>query len=298
MSTDFSSYRYQTSFGLSTTPGTVPPGVAPSQGQPAFADQEAETKHKEEPDKVVKDSQNQKPQHFPDRFAPFASLNNNATPIPSKWDFYWSELRANMRTTMKQGDEQYAQALRRDKHTRLKAVGMMLATGIGLTIFRRLRRTGTFLLFMAILGKPIMVATQAFPKMREAYEEVQKGNPTKGKEEFRNALDESFYTIFKDFFKPISYGVMLAYLLELPFAFRNEGAGIRHHIMRKIADVLHIKRTAKPIVWAHTKMKPYVHWGDRVSNKIRKKVPVIDWIEDPKHIHPPKGLSKAAKKLL
>jgi hypothetical protein len=283
MSTDFSSYRFQTKFGLSQTPGTAPSGVVPTQGQPAFSEQD-KSQPKEEPDKLVKASEAEAAQHFPDRFTQFAYLNNSSIKIPSKWEFYWSELRTNMRTTMKQGDEQYAEALRRDKHTRLKALGMMAATGIGLTIFRRLRRTGAFILLMAILGKPIMVATQAFPKMSDAYEEVKKGNPTKGKEEFRNALDESFYTIFKDFFKPVSYGVMLAYILELPFAFRNEGAGIRHHIMRKVADVLRVKRNAKPIVWMYEKMKPYVHWGDRISNKIRKAVPILDWIEEPKHI--------------
>jgi hypothetical protein len=284
MSTDFPGSRFQTTFGLSQTPGIATSGAALAQGQPTFSDQD-KGQPKDEPDKLVKASELEpSAQHFPDRFAPFAYLDNNPVKIPSKWQFYWSELRTNMRTTMRQGDEQYAEALRKDKNTRLKALGMMLATGIGLTVFRRLRRTGAFILLMAILGKPIMVATQAFPKMSEAYEEVKKGNPTKGKEEFRNALDESFYTIFKDFFKPVSYGVMLAYALELPFAFRNEGAGIRHHIMRKVADVLRIKRSSKPVVWMHEKMKPYVHWGDRISNKIRKTVPVLDWIEEPKHI--------------
>lgn len=233
-----------------------------------------------------------------ERFAPLAHIAT-PNPIPDKWDFYWSELKANMGSAMRQGGEQYKEALLKDEHTRLKALGMLFATGIGLTVFRRLRRTATFLLFMAILGKPIMVATQTFPKMSEAYEEVKSGNPGKGRQKFRNALDESFYSIFKDFLKPVSYGVMLAYLLEIPFAFRNEGNGIRHHIIRKTADFLRINRNAKPIVATYEKMKPYVHWGDRQANRIRQQLPLLDWIEDPKQLKlQPKDLSKKAQLLL
>ncbi|HEY9745985.1 MAG TPA: hypothetical protein V6C99_07190 [Oculatellaceae cyanobacterium] len=215
-------------------------------------------------------------------FSPFIRLPSPA-PVPSKWQFFWSELKANYQPTLEEGEAQYKEALRKDEHTLMKAVGIATVTAASLTVFRRLRRTGVFLLLMALLGKPIMVATQAFPKMSEAYEEVKRGNPNKGRAQFREALDESVYTIFKDFFKPVSYGVLLAYALELPFVFRNEGAGIRHQIIRKVADVLRIKRDAKPIVWLHEKMKPSVYWGDRQANRLRKKAPLIDWIEDPKH---------------
>jgi hypothetical protein len=231
-----------------------------------------------------------------DRFTPF-SQPVIANPVPDKWEFYWSELKANMRPAIRQGGEQYKEALLKDEHTRLKALSMLFATGIGLTIFRRLRRTATFLLFMAILGKPIMVATQAFPKMSEAYEEVKNGNPSKGREKFRDALDESFYSIFKDFLKPVSYGIMLAYLLEVPFIFQNEGKDIRHHIIRNLADLLHINRNAKPIVRAYEKMKPYVHWGDRQANRIREQVPLLDWIEDPRQLSLPKAFAEKAQLL-
>jgi hypothetical protein len=285
LSTQFPSYRLQQPHNpAASANGQADFGEQPQEAPVTEAKAQDDTKPKTEPTNP-----------FQDRFTPYYQVAAN--PIPSKWEFYWSELKANMRPTMREGDEQYREALRKDEHTRLKAFGMMMATGVGLTIFRRLRRTGSFLLLMALLGKPIMVTTQAFPQMAEAYEEVKRGNPTKGREKFKNALGESFYSIFKDFFKPVSYGVMMAYALELPFAFCNEGSGVRHHIIRGIADLLHIKRDAKPFGWAYEKMKPAVHWGDRICNKIRQQVPVLDWVEDPKHYHPPtKGFTARAQR--
>lgn len=223
------------------------------------------------------------PVHLPypqDTFAPFIAKSSQ---IPTKGQFYWSELKTNWRRTMKEGNEHYKAALKEDEHTQVKAVLLALATGAGLTIFRRLRRTATFILLMAVLGKPIMIATQAFPKMQQAYEEVKRGNPKKGQEKFRDALDESFYSIFKETLKPVSLGIMLAYILEAPFTLRGQGKYMRHHITRYIAKLLHIKGEAKPVQKMFDVLKAPVYWGDRQANRLRQKLPVLGWIEEPNH---------------
>lgn len=274
---------YQTGRPLNTTfSDTKPTDSAES----VLSDVETEADKKEATKPAEETRQTSSIQTAPikDTYKPFTSSPPKLHSIPSKGQFYWSEVKRNMRRTVKEGNEQYREALKEDEHTRLKAVGMASATAMGLTVFRRLRRGVTFSLMMLVLGKPIMVATQTFPKLSQAYEEVKHGNPHKGKAKFRDAMDESFYTIVKDFLKPISIGVMASYLLELPFVIRGEGTDMRHQITRKVSGWLHINRNSKPLEYMQQKMTPFVYWGDRQSNKLRKKFPLLNWIEEPSRL--------------
>ena len=187
---------------------------------------------------------------------------------------------------MAETDQRYLEALRQDQHTRFKAGTMFAATAAGLTIFRRLRRTAILFLALAIVTKPITVATQTFPKMDEAYKNYRQGNPKKAEWQFGLALNQSSYSIFRDFFKPISLGVSLAYLLELPFTLMNEGTGMRQLIIRQVAHKIGIrpnKGVFTPVQSIYKLLRHPVYWGDRKANALRAKVPFINWMEEPGH---------------
>ena len=201
------------------------------------------------------------------------------TPVPSKFDFYWDEFRANYRKSKRDGSERYQQEIKTDKKAGFKLVFLSVAAGLGFTAFRRLRRTFSYLFMMTLLSYPIMEANRTFPKLTEAYNEVKAGNPTQGKETFRKAMTDSVYAIFQSLFQPLSKGMLIALVLSAPGALLRKEGGAVQGIIREVFKLLHIKPTIAPVRWLDKIAKPMTEWGNRNSNRIRQRFKLIDKIE-------------------
>lgn len=213
--------------------------------------------------------------------SPFSQFVRHVSPnpTPSKWDFYWDEFRANYSRSQEAGNERYKEELKRNKKSTLKLVFLTALAGLGFTAFRRLRRTFTYLMMLGLLSYPIMEANRTFPKLGEAYKQVQQGDPTKGRETFRKAMDDSVYSIFQGFFKPFSYGMLIALALSIPGGLLRKEGGFVENVIRKVFDVLRIPKDIMPIRMLDKIAKPVTEWGNGISNRIRKKIKWIDSLE-------------------
>ncbi len=212
---------------------------------------------------------------------PFAQFLRHAapTPTPGRLEFYWDEFHANFKKSQDKGNARFKQELKNNKRSTFKLIVFSLLAGLGFTAFRRLRRTFTYLFMMALMGYPIMEALKTFPKLGEAYKQVQAGNPTKGRETFRKALDDSVYSIYQGFFKPIGYGVQIALLLSIPGALLRKDGGFVQNLIRKAFELLRIPPDILPVRMLDRIAKPLIDWGNQVSNGIRRKVRFIDYLE-------------------
>lgn len=201
------------------------------------------------------------------------------SPTPGKWKFYWREFTANYFRSRRQGSVRYQEKLRRDKKARWKLVAFTLATALGLTVFRQMRRTVSIALMMFLMSAPIKEANRTFPKLAESYEQVKQGNPTRGRKMFAQALEDSVYSIFQDFMKPLTFGVILAFIPAVTLAIRGQGDDYFQLIVREIASRVRLKADSAPVRLINRFAEPVTAWGDYHCNRLRQRFKSLDWLE-------------------
>jgi hypothetical protein len=203
------------------------------------------------------------------------------TPPPSKGRFYWEELKANFRISMQLGQARYRDNLINDRYARIKATVLTLAFGVGYAMFRRLRRTFSYLFMLGMLAGPIKEANRTLPELQEAYEQVKRGNPSVGRQMFQLALDDSVYSIMHDFMKPLTFGMGLGILLSVPSVIRGEGKGFLNRLLRLSARGVGLKPETAVIRWLDRIMQPLIARGDLMSNRLRRALPFLKFLEMP-----------------
>jgi hypothetical protein len=137
-------------------------------------------------------------------------------PPPTKWAFYWENIKDNAVNSYMQGSTRYYEWM--GDHP-VKAAGVVgLAIGLAglMTILNRHSWLLTSAYMLGALTYPVNQAITLLPKMEDAYETVLAGDPKLGEQQFKSALDETVYKIAHKFFKPLSFALMLVALLRVP----------------------------------------------------------------------------------
>lgn len=200
-------------------------------------------------------------------------------PLPTPREFYWQEFISHYQDSKQAGTQRYIDNLKKDQHARTKAALLSITVGVGMTAFRRLKRTYLYTLMMGLMAYPIIEANRTFPKLSQAYEQVKQGNPTEGRQTFRKAMNDSVYSILVDFLKPISYGLALAFALGIPSALRGQGDSLVSRLIRAGGKLLHINADFGPVRLIDKLARPITNKGDALCNRIRRKISPLNWIE-------------------
>jgi hypothetical protein len=132
-----------------------------------------------------------------------------------------------------------------------------------------------------MLAGPIKEANRTLPELQEAYVQVKLGNPSVGREMFQVALDDSVYSIMHDFMKPLTFGMGLGILLSVPSVIRGEGKGFINRLIRLIGQGVRLKPQTAPIRWLDRVMQPLIEQGDLISNRLRRALPFLKFLEMP-----------------
>lgn len=219
--------------------------------------------------------------HPPVRQNPFTRFTRyvSPNPIPGKWQFYWEEIRHLLSGDSYTGSQRYLQTLKKDRRARLKFLTLTSLSAIGFTMFRRLQRTTGLILALSLMTSTVMDNLKTLPKLPQAYEHVQRGNPTRGRRLFQEAMKDSLYSIFQDFMKPLAIGGSIAMLLSVPGALRGEGSTLFHRWVRDLGKLTRVNRNWPPLVKLHQGVSKITQPGDRLANRIRQKIPALNWLE-------------------
>jgi hypothetical protein len=211
---------------------------------------------------------------------PFNAFTRHVSPnpVPGKYEFYWEQLKENYLASRDKGEARYKNTMKNDRRTQIRVAALSLLAGLSFTAFRRLYRTVSFAFIMGLLAYPIMETNRTFPKMEEAYRQVQQGNPSLGKKTFRKGLDDSLYSIFHGFFKPLYYGIMLSMLLTVPKALKAP-SGFIQNVQHEVLTGLGITSKSWPIRLINIVYEPLSNWGNRWSNRARLAMPWLGKLE-------------------
>lgn len=209
----------------------------------------------------------------PDRVnRPFSYFTRRVSPdpVPGKYEFYWEEIKDNFLASQLKSNQRFQKELAGNP----SSVGRLLLFG-GLfallrTALQRIPRTATYGFVMLLLMRPVIDANRTFPKMEEAYSEVAAGNPSKGKRIFKQALDNTSYSIFQMVFKPLTLGYILALVLALPKIMRNPKGIFQRGLNRTLTFM-----RLKPDSWLVRKIDkmytPLAAWGDKLTEPLLEK---------------------------
>ncbi len=168
-------------------------------------------------------------------------------PIPSKWRFYGQQFKQEFWRSYRDGAKRYFKSLK-DKPLKSVFVG---ATSLSLMLMmagmRRINKSITLGMVSALMMYPVMVANKHFPKIENAYNVVKQGNPNKGEEIFRNALDPSVYTIFHNLLKPITFAGLMSIIISIPAYIKRPRNAFEQGLSRHVHNLGNVSVVKKAL---------------------------------------------------
>lgn len=193
----------------------------------------------------------------------------NPDPPPSKLEFYWENIKNHGYPSYMRGFHRYLDMLKQSPATLIGVLVGSAALGGMLTAFQKHSQLIQSAFILGLLGYPIQAAVRQLPKMEDAYELVQQGNPKQGEEVFNKAMDEVNYRIGQVYLKPLSIAIAIAWLLKMPEGIRRiyRGEGMLK-FTKPVLEALKITDTVKvmrPFDWVYKGLSGF-------GNKVEKIV--------------------------
>ncbi len=149
-------------------------------------------------------------------FSPFLQ-HTQPDPIPSQRAFIAKNFTKHFWPSYELGFVRYFEEWRKKPFKAVSAIAMGTGIGLLLTAFRNHSHVVKGVFLLALMGIPVFSAVKYLPEMKAAYKTVQEGEPTKGLEQFKKAMDELVYQVGHVYLKPLTLGlIIIAPLLALP----------------------------------------------------------------------------------
>ena len=129
---------------------------------------------------------------------------------------------------------------------------------------------------------PVMHANKNFPKMKDAYQKVKDGNPTEGQAEFKKAMNDTVYSVFHVFLKPLTFAFTMAFLLSLPRTLRpgQKLGWIDDKVVLPMLKKLRIKQNNPLIKGINMIYSPLERIGGKMEKAFERKMPTISgWLQ-------------------
>lgn len=164
-------------------------------------------------------------------------------------EYYRKNLHEKFWDSYVRGTKKFYKSLKEKPIKGTFVVASSVALGTLLSAFnRRIDMTLKLGLITATMIFPIMHANNNFPKIEKAYDEYKAGNPAKADRMFNEALDDSVYTIFHAFLRPITLAVAWGAIFSIPNVVRLP----RKEVRGMIETIAHLILNFKPLKAART----------------------------------------------
>lgn len=224
--------------------------------------------------------------HFLRRVAP--------TPIPSQREFFTQNLMAGGVDSYLKGGKRYFKNVKENPLRFIPTLVMASTLGTALSIFPKRQFWIKYLFFITLLSYPVVNASRYLPRMLEAYDNVQKGNPRKGQIAFKKNLDELVYRLGHVFLKPISLGLTAQMLLAFPLILaKGQPKKVLGWYEKAIRGLYELTRRAvetmpggqklwlpwdKAMVLLEKTGNRLAQYGDSLEKRLIKKIPILKWV--------------------